>query len=144
MAGAPWDSLGSQWQSLARLWLRAELALVKAARSDLSFNNISQSELPEDWKNWMISKLMKSDAHHPINTFRQHFTDYIKRLPTDVWKEGGTVMQQVWCHSGKTGILGLLLCLYWQAEYCGTGHAWKGNIKAAEQIFNAILSEPDL
>ena len=53
-------------------------------------------------------------------------------------------MQQVWCRSGKTGILGLLLCLYWQAEYCGTGHAWKGNIKAVEQIFNAILSEPDL
>ena len=144
MAGAPWDSLGSQWQSLAQLWLCTELALVKAARSDLSFNNICQSKLPEDWKNWMISKLMKSNAHRPTNTFGQHFTNYIKRLPTDVWKEGGTVMQQVWCHSGKTGILGLLLCLYWQAEYCGTGHARKGNIKAVEQIFNAILLEPDL
>ena len=144
MAGAPWDSLGSQWQSLARLWLRAEMALVKAARSDLSFNDISQSELPEDWKNWMISKLMKSDAQRPTSTFGQHFTDYIKRLPTDARKAGGTVMQQVWCRSGKTGILGLLLCLYWQAEYCGTGYAWKGNLKAVEDIFNAILSEPDL
>ena len=142
--GAPWDSLSSQWQSLARLWLHAELALVKAAWSNLSFNNISQSELPEDWENWMISKLMKSDAHRPTNTFGQHFTDYIKHLPTDVRKEGGTVMQQVWCCSGKTSILGLLLCLYWQAEYCGTGHAWKGNIKSVEQIFNAILSEPNL
>ena len=86
--GAPWDSLGSQWQSLARLWLRAELALVKAAWSNLSFNNISQSELLEDWENWMISKLMKSDAHRPTNTFGQHFTDYIKHLPTDVQREG--------------------------------------------------------
>ena len=45
---------------------------------------------------------------------------------------------------GKTGILGLLLCLYWQAEYSGGGNDWKANIKRVESIFSAILAEPTL
>ena len=71
--GAPWDSLSSQWQSLARLWLRTELALVKAARSDLSFNDICQSKLPESpFQVLMVFHFLRQELAtlirmHPLN-----------------------------------------------------------------------------
>ena len=67
----------------------------------------------------MIMKLMKSDASHPSKAFGKTFTDYLKGLPMDVQKTGGNVMQQIWHRTGGMGIIGLLLCLYWQAEYVG-------------------------
>ena len=42
------------------------------------------------------------------------------------------------------GIVGLLLCLYWQAEYLGVGNDWKVNMKLVENSFKAILATPDL
>ena len=53
-------------------------------------------------------------------------------------------MTEIWCCLGKTGILGLILCLYWQAEHSGAGNDWIENMKRVEGIFNAILADPDL
>ncbi|KAI0251377.1 hypothetical protein BJV78DRAFT_1154379 [Lactifluus subvellereus] len=61
-----------------------------------------------------------------------------------VFKAGGTVITQIWCHLGKTGTIGLLKCLHWKADQSGTGLAWKANMKRVERIFNAILEHPDL
>ena len=144
LAGHAWESLGKEWQSIAKLWLRTELILIKAARSDLSFNEIRLSDIPEEWKDWMSGKLMNSDASRPAESFGSKFTKYLKGLPPSVRRTGGTVMEQVWCRSGKTGTVGLLLCLFWQAEYSGAGNEWKENIKCIQEIFQAILSEPNL
>ena len=92
----------------------------------------------------MNAKLMKIDAKWPADTFGKVLTDYLSRLPSTALKVGGTVMTQVWCQPGKTGIIGLLLCLYWQVEYLGTGCDWKANVQRVECIFNAILAQPDL
>ena len=144
LVGPAWESLGREWQSLAKLWLRMELFLVKAAQSDLSFNEIHLSDIPQDWKDWMSAKLMSSNASQLVESFGSKFTMYLKGLPPSICMTGRTVMEQVWCHSGKTGTVGLLLCLFWQAEYSGAGNEWKENIKCIQEIFQAILSEPNL
>ena len=133
-----------QWHSLAALWLRAESALSKSGRTDLSFTEIRKASIPEEWQEWMNAKLMKTDAKLPSDMFGKVLTDYLNGLPSTTSDIGGTVMAAIWCRPGKTGILGLLLCLYWQAEYSGGGKDWQANMKRVEGIFNAILAEPTL
>ena len=50
----------------------------------------------------------------------------------------------LWCRQGKTGIIGLILCLYWQDTFSGAGNDWKANMQRVENIFNAILAGPEL
>jgi hypothetical protein len=62
LSGAPWESFGAKWQALASLWLRAEATLVKSGHSTLSYNEIDQSSIPEEWKDWMSSKLLRTNV----------------------------------------------------------------------------------
>lgn len=62
LASERWESLGAQWRSLTALWLWAESALSKSGHTDLSFTQIRKASLPEEWKEWMDAKLMKTDA----------------------------------------------------------------------------------
>ena len=87
---------------------------------------------------------MKTDMKPPSDTFGKVLTDYLNGLPSTASDIGGTVMAAIWCRPGKTSILGLLLCLYWQAEYSGGGKDLQANMKHVEGIFNAILAEPTL
>ena len=144
LAGEAWVSPRPQWQALAALWLHTEAILSKAARSDLSLDEICSSDIPDTWKDWMNAKQSKVNAQTPSDTFRQVLTDYLASLPSSTGEVGGSIMKQVWCQPGKMGIFGLLLCLYWQAEYAGAGDDWDKNLKCVENIFNAILSNPGL
>ena len=54
----------------------------------------------------------------------------------------GIVMQRMWCRPGKTGTLGLLLCLFWQAQYSGVEPEWNNNINSVKQILNYIGAIP--
>jgi hypothetical protein len=144
LAGEPWQSLGAKWQALAAKWLRTKTALGKSGNTELTFNEIRQSTIPDDWKDWVWSKIIKIDAKPPSDSFGKVFTDYLRGLPTSSMKVGGTVMAEVWARPGKTGVIGLLLCLYWQAEYSGAGKDWNDNIKHIDSIFNAILAIPEL
>jgi hypothetical protein len=107
-------------------------------------DEVSSSSIPDEWKEWIIAKINKTPASPPLDTFGQVLTTFLSRLPQSVFKVGGTVITQVWCRPGKTGIVGLMLCLRWQAKYSDTGHNWKANIKRVERIFNAIIAHPDL
>jgi hypothetical protein len=144
LAGAAWESFGAEWNALAALWLRTENVLSKAGRIDLTYDEIHTSTIPEEWKDWMYAKTMKTDANRPGESFGQVFTDYLNGLKSSTQVVGGTVMDEIWCCPGKTGVIGLILCLYWQAEFSGAGNDWKANIKLVENILNAILAEPDL
>jgi hypothetical protein len=145
LSGAPWESLGAEWHSLAALWLRTETALsLRSGRTDLSFADIHKSSIPEAWKEWMNAKIMKTDTQRPSDSFGKELANYLSGLPSTAFDIGGTIQAGIWCRPGKTGILGLLLCLYWQAEYSGSGNNWKANTKRVECIFNAILAEPTL
>jgi len=90
----------------------------------------------------MNSKLMSIDAKPPAELFGHVFTDYLKGLSMSTMKDQCMVMTEIWCHSGKTGIVRLRLCLYWQAEYSGARNDWKHNMRCVEDIFKAILAEP--
>jgi hypothetical protein len=136
--------MGARWQALGALWLRAEQALSKSGRTDLSFGEIRQSDIPEEWKDWAYAKIMRVDAKPPSESFGNTFTTYLSQYPPNAADMAGTVMSNTWCRSGKTGILGLLVCLYWQAEYSGAGNDWELNLERVEGIFNAILALPDL
>jgi hypothetical protein len=136
--------LGPEWQALAALWLRTEACASKSGRTDLTIDEIQASSIPKEWKEWMTAKIMKTNANAPSPLFGRALTGYLTKLPPSVFKAGGTVMTQEWCRPGKTGTIGLLLCLHWQAERSGTGSAWKANVKRVERIFNAILEHPDL
>jgi hypothetical protein len=76
--------LGADWQALTALWLRTETVLSKSGHTDLTFNEICTSSTPNDWKEWMNAKLMKTDAKHPAESFGQVLTDYLKGLPSSV------------------------------------------------------------
>ena len=143
LSGAAWESLGVEWRALGALWVQAETALSRSGRTDLSFNEVREAPIPDEWKEWMNAKLMNIEAKRPAEPFGKVFTHYLKSLPSTTLKAGGTVGMQMWCRPGKTGVLGLLLCLYWQAEYSGVGNDWMANVKVVEHIFNAILAEPD-
>jgi hypothetical protein len=92
----------------------------------------------------MYAKTMKSDAKCLGESFKQVFTNYLNGFKASTQVVGGTVMDEIWCCPGKTGVIGLILCLYWQAEFSGVRNDWKANIKLVENILNAILAEPDL
>jgi hypothetical protein len=133
-----------EWKALAALWLRTEISLAKSDRNDLSFTQIRKSSIPNEWKDWMNAKLMNTDAKCPLESFGKSFTVYLKSLPSTTFTTNGTVMTEIWCRPGKTGIIGLLLCLNWQAVFSGAGNDWKKNMKRVEDIFNAISAEPTL
>jgi hypothetical protein len=87
---------------------------------------------------------MNTDSKRPAQAFGVLFTEYLNGLPSSTMAIQGTVMTEIWCRPGKTGIIGLLLCLYWQAESSGAGNDWKANIARVRYIFNAILGQPEL
>ena len=132
--------MGARWQALATLWLCAEAVLSSSGRTNLSFLQIHKSTLPDDWKEWMNAKLMRTNTPAPAEPFGKIFTSYLKGIQETMLEQGGTVMTEIWCHSGRMGIVGLLLCLYWQSTYSGAGHDWDSNVKVVESIFNAILT----
>ncbi|KIM87690.1 hypothetical protein PILCRDRAFT_4104 [Piloderma croceum F 1598] len=144
LSGPAWESMGVQWKALAALWLRTEILLAKSGRTDLSFTQVHKSSIAEEWKEWMNAKLMSVDARPPAASFGKVFTNYLMGLPSSTMEKKGTVMTEIWCRPGKTGIIGLLLCLYWQAEFSGAGNDWKMNMKRVEDIFNAISAEHSL
>ena len=141
LSSPAWETLGVEWQALGALWIQVETTLSRSGRIDLSFTEIRKSTLPEEWKDWMNSKLMNTDATKPVESFGKAFTYYLKSLPPSTLKAGGTVGKEIWCQPGKMGVLGILLCLYWQAEYAGIGNDWRDNVKLVEHILNAILAE---
>jgi hypothetical protein len=122
LSGAAWESLGVEWRALGAQWVQAETALSRSGRTDLSFNEVCKAPIPNEWKEWMNAKLMNIDVKRLAESFRKVFTDYLKSLPSTTLKAGGTVGMPMWCRPGKTGVPGLLLCLYWQAEYAGVGN----------------------
>jgi len=144
LSGNAWESLGADWQALGALWLRAETAIATSGRRDLSFTQIRKSTLPDSWKEWMNAKLMKTATQRPPKSFGKVLTDYLKSLPSTKSEGRDTIMTEVWCRPGETGIIGLLLCLYWQSGYPGAGNDWKANVKRVEHIYNAILVQTDL
>jgi hypothetical protein len=92
----------------------------------------------------MSAKAMNVDAKSPLESFGKVFTAYLHSLPSGTDTISGTVMDQTWSQPGRTGVIGLILCLYWQAVYSGAGKDWLANIKLIERIFNAILARPEL
>ena len=133
-----------EWQALGSLWLRTDTALIRSARTDLSLTEIHQLSIPDAWKQWMFAKAMKTDAPLPSEAFGQVFTEYLRTLPASTHAIGGTVMDKAWSRPGRTGVIGLVLCLYWQAVYSGAGKDWQANFKLIERIFNVILAIPEL
>lgn len=139
-----WTSYGKEWRSLATLWLRAEAALSKTGRSDLTFKEIKDLAIPDGIKDWMYSKLMTQPAHLPDDRFGKVWTAFLASLKINTFPDGDAILEEVWCRPGKTGIVSFILGLYWQAEYSGGGNDWQRNMGLVEDIFNKILSAPKL
>ena len=134
--------MGAEWQALASLWLRAEKALFRSSRTDLSFDEVHKSSILEEWKDWIYAKIMKTDAKRPSASFRKAFTNYLGGLPSDTVAIGGAVMDNIWCRPGKTGILGLMLCLYWQGEYSALGMIGMQIFSAFKEFLTQSLRNP--
>jgi len=144
LAGDAWKSMGTDWQALSALWLRAEALITRSARPDLLFTQICKSAIPDHWKEWMNAKLMKTDVDRPPKAFGMVLTDYLKGVPSSRPEGRSTVMSEIWCRPGVTGIIGLLVCLHWQAKDSGAQNEWMENVKRVEHIYNSILSVTDL
>ena len=140
LVGHGWCTMGTRWQALATLWLHAEAVLSSSGHTNLSFLQICKSTLPDNWKEWMNAKLMRTDTPSPVESFGKIFTSYLKCIWSIMLEWGGTFPMEIWCHSGRTRIVNLLLSLYWQSTYSGAGHDWDNNVKVVESIFSAILT----
>ena len=92
LAGMGWESLRAEWQALTTLWLHTETTLSKSSHIDLSFTEICKASIPNEWKVWMNAKVMKIDAKHLVESFRQVLTNYLNGLPSTVFNIGNTVM----------------------------------------------------
>jgi hypothetical protein len=144
LCGKAWEDLGKPWHTIATLWLRAETVLAKTGRLDNEMKDVHSSSLPQPLKDWIYSKIMQQDATQPGEPFGNVFTDYLANLPWDALTQGDAVLDQIWCRPGKTGIIVLLLGLYWQAEHSEGRNAWQENVKRVDMIFQAILKAPKL
>ena len=144
LVGKPWKDLGKPWHSLATLWLRAEVLLAKTGRPDIGIKDIHNSSLPMPLKDWLYSKLLHQDAPCRREDFECKITDYLLKLPWETITHGDGILEQVWCHPGRTGIIIFLLGLYWQADSLNVGMAWQENLQRVETIFWAILQAPNL
>ena len=71
---------------------------------------------------------MRNDATRPQESFGKEFTRYLEQLPWDSMIGGDEILKQIWCRPGRSGVIVLLVGLYWQAVYSGGGKEWKGNI----------------
>jgi hypothetical protein len=139
-----WTSYGKEWRSLAALWLRAETALSKTGRCDLTITEINDSTIPNAIKDWMYSKRMAQDARPPDDRFGKVWTAFLASLKIDTYPDGDALLEEVWCRPGQTGIVLFILGLYWQAEYSGAGNDWQRNMELVKDIFTKILSAPKL
>lgn len=92
----------------------------------------------------MNSKLTKTDMEHPTKVFGMVLTDYLKGVPSSMPEGHATVMSELWCRPGVTGIIGLLFCLYCQNKDTGALNEWKENLKRIEHIYSAIITVTDL
>jgi hypothetical protein len=106
------STLGVEWQALGLLWLRTNTALIRSTWTDLSLKGIHQLSIPDAWKEWMFAKAMKPNAPHPLEAFGKTFTKYLCSLPASTHAIGGTILDQPWFHSGRTGVIGIVFCLY--------------------------------
>ena len=140
-----WTTYGEDWRSLATLWLRTEMTLSKTGRQGLSFNDIRRLTILDVIKDWMYCKQLSQDGKPPSGDgFRKIWMEFLRALPIAKWKKDKTILEEMWCRPGKTGIIVFVLGLYWQAEYSGAGHDWKQNLKCVGEIFDLILAHPDL
>jgi hypothetical protein len=108
------------------------------------YAEINKLSIPDHSKQWMFAKAMNVDAKSLSESFKKVFTAYLHSLPLSTDTIGGTMMDQAWSRPGQTGVIGLILCLYWQAVYSGAGKDWRANIEHTKHIFNAILEIPEL
>lgn len=144
LAGEQWDALGPRWHSLASTWLRAETALHRSGKPDLTYKEIKDSSLPDDWKDWMYNKLMRVDNRGPSDSWPQCFTEYLQTLSIAPDASNHTFFDEPWVRSGRTGIIGLVNGLNWQALHFAAGPDWESNVAHVESLFHAILELPEL
>jgi len=140
LAGPGWVDLGKDWHALAALWLRAEAQLVRLGRPDLEFDEVRTSSLPGALKEWVQCKLLRVDAPRPRESFGTEFTAYLQQLPWDKMTQGNNILDQIWCRTGKSGTLILVVGLYWQAIFSGGGNKWNDNMGHVDKIFQAIIN----
>lgn len=144
LAGEQWEALGPKWHSLASTWLRAETALHRSGKPDLTFKEVEDSSLPRDWKNWMHDKLLRVDNNGPSDSWAECFTEYLKKLRITPDVNNRTFLDEPWVRAGRTGIIGLVKGLHWQALHFAAGPDWESNVSYVEDFFHAILELPDL
>jgi hypothetical protein len=121
-----------------------EVLLAKTGRVHLEIDEICQSLLLKALQDWLYCRLLRTDSSCLGEPFGNEFTNYMQELPWDTLTQGDAVLDQVWCRPGRTGIIVLLVGLYWQAEYSGGGNLWDDNIWRVDKIFCAILDAPTL
>lgn len=140
LAGQGWVDLGERWHKLAALWLCAETLLRKSGQGDLTFQMIFNCTLPEPLKDWLNSRILRTDATRPGESFGKEFTAYLADLPWSSFADETALMSEIWCRPGKTGIIVLMVGLYWHAIFSGSGKTWDTNVDRVESIFTNILN----
>lgn len=148
LTGDFWATIGAstnKFHQLAQCWLNTEVVITKLAKPDLTQEEIFKSNIPEAWKDWMAAKELPNDHSKLDESFGTTFKVYLQSLDIpSLQRNPDAVLELIWARDGRTGIVGLLACLHWEAVASGVGNDWRKNAEQVELLFDMIRSAPEL
>jgi len=80
-------------------------------RSDV-LNDIMSSYYLHIYRILGLNGVMKPNVPCPSEALGKVFTEYLHGLPASMHAICGTILDQPWSHSGRTGVIGVVFCLY--------------------------------
>ena len=141
-----WDAYGSEWQEFTQKWLAAEAILVKSGKGTMTRKDIESSGLPQPLQQWALSHITKKPFDRVILT--EQFGDQMNKwwhgIAGSGLQEGDHVLKNLWCRTGHTGIIMLVLGMNWWAQHSGGGNKWQTVLKEMTTMFQAVINAPSL
>ena len=141
-----WDSYGSEWQEFARKWLAAEVILIKSGKGTMTPKDIESSRLPQPLQQWALAHITKQLFYTAILTeqFGEQMSKWWHSIALLGLQEGDHVLNHLWCRTGHTWIVMLVLGMNWWARHSGGGKKWKTVLKEMTAMFQAVINAPSL
>ena len=141
-----WDGYGSEWQEFTWKWLAAEAILVKSGKGTMTQKDIQSSGLPQPLQQWALSHITKKSFDPVIlnEQFGELMSKWWRGIARSGLQEGDDVLKHLWCRTGHTGIIMLVLGMKWWAEHSGGGKKWQTVLKEMTAMFQAVSNAPSL
>jgi hypothetical protein len=108
--------------------------------------DIQSSGLPQPLQQWALSHITKKSFDPVIlnEQFGELMSKWWHGIAGSGLQEGDDVLKHLWCRTGHTGIIMLVLGMKWWAEHSGGGKKWQTVLKEMTAMFQAVSNAPSL